>query len=122
MIIKKNKKCYGCEHYTLGGPRKCKAIIQKHYQDFKQVCPCRNCKQKETCAIKSACVFKESFPNVSLFKNVEPCYTYMFAHREFIESIPGYYENTSYLNPEYNDRYIVLNKGLTKRILKELNL
>jgi hypothetical protein len=122
MIINKNKKCYGCEHYSLGGPRKCRAIIQKHYQAFKQVCPCRDCNQKETCAIKSAYTFKESFLNTSLFKNVYPCYTYLFASREFIESIPDYYENTSYLDPKHNESYIIIKRGITKRLFKELHL
>ena len=118
MKIHKNKKCFGCEYYSLRGSRKCLGVIQKYYEDFKQVCPCRNCNQKETCLIKTLYIIKTEFPNIRLFQNTYPCCTYLFTSKEFIESIDDYYKNTSYRDPQYNDRYIVIKRNLASAFLE----
>ena len=119
----KNKHCQGCEHYTIYGARKCRCIKQKHYADFKTACPCRLCNHRDNCFKKSNYVILKEYPYTfkPKIKHLPTCPIFNQTLFDFIESIPDYFINTSYLYPYHNESYIVL-KYNQKRMLNILKL
>lgn len=105
----KNFDCRGCDYYIIGGPRRCSAVQQKYYEEFKKVCPCRTCIVRITCKIKVDYVVNRDHPK-------DYCSNYDQQFTDFIGSIPGYYENTSYGDPKWHDRNNILKRNMNRVI------
>ena len=92
----KNIKCRGCEYYTIGGPRRCKAIKQTLYERFKLECPCIECRGKKECVRKASYIIKCKFPNAFVSLKLEICEIFNDVIKTFKQSFPNYEAETSY--------------------------
>lgn len=103
----KNKKCRGCEYYIIGGSRRCRAIQQYLYEEFKKECICRDCNFRPECIRKSGQVYKTAYPTTSLFKELETCELFDYTLKTFLKQYADYGMNTCYRDFHANEVYLI---------------
>lgn len=114
MNYKKNLQCIGCEYYNLTGGRKCSAIQQKFYQEFKGSCPCRPCMVRILCKSKSHTLLNAMKLDLILrIVNIpeKGCELFSLSLGKFIDSRPQYFKNSCYRDPIGNEIYILKKKA-----------